>query len=106
MSRIIAPLVLAIVALPAWAGIPAEQEDCLGCHSDASMTYDLPSGEKLPLGIDQAAFAKSVHGENLRCTDCHSEKTSDHATGSLKYKNRREVTRAHYEQCKGCHFAN
>src|SRR5512144_2518364 len=106
MLRIRTALAIATATMPAAAGIPAEQEDCLGCHTDASATYDLPSGEKLPLGIDQAAFAKSVHGDSLRCTDCHSEKTSDHATGSLKYKNRREVTRAHYEQCKGCHFAN
>ena len=49
MLRIPTALVLAIAALPALAGIPAEQEDCLGCHTDASMTYDLPSGEKLPL---------------------------------------------------------
>jgi predicted CXXCH cytochrome family protein len=106
MLRILTALVLAIAAAPASAGIPAEQEDCLGCHSDPSMTYDLPSGEKLPLGVDQNAFAKSVHGDSLRCTDCHSDKTSDHATGELKYKSRRDVTRAHYEQCKSCHFAN
>jgi predicted CXXCH cytochrome family protein len=106
MVRILTALVLAIAAGPALAGIPAEQEDCLGCHTDPSMTFDLPSGEKLQLGIDQAAFAKSVHGETLRCTECHTDKTSDHATGELKFKNRREVTRAYYEQCKGCHFAN
>jgi len=99
-------LLLAVAALPARAGIPAEQDDCLGCHTDESMTYDLPSGEVLRLAIDQEAFAKSVHGEMLRCTDCHSDKTSDHATGELKFKNRREVTKAYYEQCKGCHFAN
>ena len=33
-------------------------------------------------------------------------KTSDHATGSLKFRTRREVTKAYYEQCKKCHFAN
>jgi predicted CXXCH cytochrome family protein len=95
-----------LTATAAGAAIPAEQEDCLGCHTDASQTFTLQSGEKLPLSIDQAAFARSVHGENLRCTDCHSDKTSDHATGEVKFKSRREVTRAYYEQCKGCHFAN
>ena len=35
---------------------------------------DLPSGEKLPLFVDQAAFAKSVHGDMLRCTACHTDK--------------------------------
>ena len=106
MLRTFTALVLAASAGTAWAGIPAEQEDCLGCHTDPKETFALPSGEKLPLGIDQAAFAKSVHGEFLRCTECHTDKTSDHATGELKFKSRREVTRAYYEQCKGCHFAN
>jgi predicted CXXCH cytochrome family protein len=106
MARIFTALLLAIAAGPALAGIPAEQEDCLGCHSDPKETVDLASGEKLPIGIDQAAFAKSVHGEMLRCTECHTDKTADHATGEVKFKSRREVTRAYYEQCKGCHFAN
>lgn len=105
MTRTAFPLLLALVATPAWAGIPAEQEDCLGCHSDPAQTFDLPSGEKLSLYVDQKAFAQSVHGEALRCTECHTDKTSDHATGQLKFKTRREVTRAYYEQCKGCHFA-
>jgi predicted CXXCH cytochrome family protein len=106
MNRSALPLLLALVATPAWAGIPAEQEDCLGCHSDPSQTFDLPSGEKLSLYVDQEVFTRSVHGETLRCTECHTDKTSDHATGELKFKSRREVTRAYYEQCKGCHFAN
>jgi predicted CXXCH cytochrome family protein len=106
MTRSLLPLVLVLAANPAWAGIPAEQEDCLGCHTDPSQTFDLASGEKLSLYVDQAAFAKSVHGETLRCTECHSDKKSDHATGELKFKTRRDVTRTYYEQCKGCHFAN
>jgi predicted CXXCH cytochrome family protein len=106
MKRSALPLLVLLAATPAAAAIPAEQEDCLGCHTDASQTFDLPSGEKLPLFVDQEKFAKSVHGEALRCTDCHSDKTSDHATGSLKFRTRREVTKAYYEQCKGCHFAN
>ncbi len=100
------PILLAALASPARAGIPAEQEDCLGCHADPSQSYELPSGEKLSLFVDREAFARSVHGETLRCTDCHSDKTSDHATGTLRFKTRREVTKAYYEQCKGCHFAN
>jgi predicted CXXCH cytochrome family protein len=106
MLRMLTALVLVVVAGPAKAGIPAEQEGCLDCHTDTSMTYDLPSGETLSLAIDQEAFAKSVHGDMLRCTECHSDKTDDHATGELKFKSKRDVTRAYYEQCKGCHFAN
>jgi predicted CXXCH cytochrome family protein len=106
MNKQMCAAALLLVATVAAAAIPAEQEDCLGCHTDPKETITLASGEKLPLSIDQEAFTRSVHGENLRCTDCHSDKTSDHATGEVKFKSRREVTRAYYEQCKGCHFAN
>jgi predicted CXXCH cytochrome family protein len=99
-------LTTVFVAMPAAAAIPAESEECLGCHTDQTQAFDLPSGEKLPLGLDQEKFARSVHGENLKCTDCHADKKADHATGSLPFKNRREVTKAYYEQCKGCHYAN
>ena len=105
-KKVLPAVLLALVASAAWAGIPAEQEDCLGCHADPDQTYTLPSGEKLSLYVDQAVFAKSVHGDTLRCTDCHSDKTSDHATGHLEFKTRRDVTIKYYEQCKGCHFAN
>ncbi len=93
-------------ALPARAGIPAEQDDCLGCHGgDPSQTMDLPSGEKLSLYVDQAVFAKSVHGEILRCGDCHADKTG-YPHDSKPFQTRRDVTVAYYEQCKSCHFAN
>ena len=106
MRNVVFAAAALLVATAAGAAIPAEQDDCLGCHTDPKETFTLASGEKLPLSVDQAAFARSVHGENLRCTDCHADKTSDHATGEIKFKTRREVTRAYYEQCKGCHFAN
>ncbi|WP_248344079.1 cytochrome c3 family protein [Anaeromyxobacter paludicola] len=97
---------LAFTASRARAGIPAEQDDCLGCHGgDKSMTMDLPSGEKLPIYVDTAVFAKSVHGEMLRCADCHSDKNG-YPHNSKPFKNRRDVTVAYYEQCKACHFAN
>jgi len=91
---------------PARGAIPAEEEDCLGCHgSDPSQTMDLASGEKLPLYVDVSAFGKSVHGENLRCADCHGDK-SGYPHDSKPFQTRRDVTVASYEQCKGCHFAN
>ncbi len=99
-------VVAGLCALPARASIPAEQDDCLGCHgSDPSQTMDLPSGEKLSLYVDQAVFAKSVHGEILRCCDCHADKTG-YPHDSKPFQTRRDVTVAYYEQCKSCHFAN
>jgi predicted CXXCH cytochrome family protein len=106
MKRYLLTVLIGLCAVPAYAGIPAEQEDCLGCHEDASMTFTLKGGETLNLGIDKAAFAKSVHGEQLACTKCHKDKTSDHADGEIPFKTRREITVAYYEQCKECHFPN
>jgi predicted CXXCH cytochrome family protein len=106
MNRHVTALLFALCAMPAWAGIPAKQDSCLDCHNDNSMTFDLSGGEKLSLFVDEETFAKSVHGEMLRCTDCHSDKKDDHADGEIPFKAKREVTVAYYEQCKGCHFAN
>jgi predicted CXXCH cytochrome family protein len=105
-ARLLVLLMSLAAATRAAAAIPAEQEDCLGCHSDPKESFTLQSGEKLVIGLDQAAFARSVHGETLKCTSCHADKQADHATGSLPFKTRRDVTKAYYEQCKGCHFAN
>jgi predicted CXXCH cytochrome family protein len=106
MRRHALAVLLFLWVTPVRAGIPADQEDCLGCHNDPTQAFDLPSGEKLPLFVDQEKFARSVHGEALRCTDCHSDKASDHASGKLPFKNRREATKAYFEACRGCHFAN
>src|SRR3990172_9020724 len=58
------------------AGIPAEEDDCLACHgSDPAASMVLGSGEKLSIYVDSKVFGSSVHGEMLRCGDCHSEKT-------------------------------
>jgi predicted CXXCH cytochrome family protein len=94
------------LAGPAKAALPAEQDDCLGCHgADPAMSMDLPSGEKLDVYVDVATFGKSVHGEILRCTDCHTEKTG-YPHESKPFATKRDVQIAYYEQCKGCHFAN
>jgi predicted CXXCH cytochrome family protein len=99
-------LLVALVGSPAWAVIPAEQDSCLGCHgSDRSMTLDLPSGDKLSLYVDQEAFAKSVHGDMLRCTDCHAD-INDYPHDAKPFKSKRDVAVAFYEQCKKCHFSN
>lgn len=106
MKRSPLVLLLALAASPVVAAIPAEQEGCLDCHGGSLDEFTLASGEKLPLNVDKDVFAKSVHGETLGCTKCHPGKTNDHATGEIAFKTRRDVTRAYYEQCKGCHFSN
>jgi predicted CXXCH cytochrome family protein len=109
MNRTPLLLLLALAMAPARAGEPAlddESLECLGCHGDSSLSFDLSGGEQLPLFVDQEAFARSVHGGVYGCTKCHKGKTADHATGELPFKTRRDVTRQHSEACKGCHFQN
>jgi len=99
-------MVLGLLAGPASAAIPAEQDDCLGCHGgDPTQTMDLPSGEKLGLFVDVGALGKSVHGEFLRCGDCHADK-KEYPHESKPFQSRRDVAVANYEACKSCHFAN
>jgi predicted CXXCH cytochrome family protein len=106
MRRTLVCLVFGLVAGSAQAGIPAEQDDCLGCHGgDPAMAEDLPSGEKLGLHVDLSVFARSVHGETLRCIDCHTDKKG-YPHESKPFASRRDLTVASYESCKACHFDN
>ncbi len=86
--------------------IPADEESCVSCHAtDESMTMDLAGGQKLNLYVNRDAYARSVHGDMLRCTDCHAD-ISDYPHEEKPFKTKRDVTVAFYEQCKKCHFAN
>ncbi len=80
-----------------------EIETCLGCHEDASATVDLPSGETVSLGVDKAAFARSVHGKVLKCTDCHPAMAEiPHPEG--RWKTKAEFRATLRESCRTCHF--
>ena len=91
--------------LPAAESVSPEVQFCLSCHSNKTLELVLKSGEKRSLYVDVDSFARSVHGDKLRCTDCHGDiSTFPHPTRS--FKNLREFTLAYYESCKGCHFDN
>jgi predicted CXXCH cytochrome family protein len=100
-------LILVLVASPARAAAPSSEEieSCLGCHGDRGLTVKLPSGETLPLFVDQAAYARSVHGDKVGCLECHVGMSSvpHHAK---PFRTLRELTLVYYEGCKRCHFAN
>jgi predicted CXXCH cytochrome family protein len=99
-----------LVAVAVQAPPPAQPKNedaevCLSCHGDRQMAVGLPSGESRSLFVDKPAFARSVHGGKLGCTDCHSDITEvPHA--SKPFRTKREFTIAYYEACKRCHFAN
>ncbi len=81
-----------------------EIETCLGCHSDPTMTRDVPGG-KVSIYIDKAKLEASVHGLNLKCTDCHP------GYGEVPHPERparseREFRLTFRDACKKCHFDN
>ncbi len=50
-------------------------EDCLACHSDASLSHD-ENGKTVSLHVDPKAFKDSIHGSMFTCVDCHTDVTS------------------------------
>jgi cytochrome b subunit of formate dehydrogenase len=45
-------------------------EECLACHSDATLTKD-ENGKQISLHVDEAKFKGGIHSM-FGCTDCHS----------------------------------
>ncbi len=50
-------------------------DDCLACHSDASLSHD-ENGKTVSLHVDPQAFKDSIHGSMFTCVDCHTDVTS------------------------------
>ena len=79
---------------------------CLLCHSQAGLTWKLPSGETLSLTVDENMLADSVHGTAnqhgaLNCADCHSNMTFPHQPDPAQ--NIREFQLERYTSCTNCH---
>jgi cytochrome b subunit of formate dehydrogenase len=59
-------------------------EECLACHSDASLTHDV-KGKSVSLHVDPRSFKDSIHGSMFTCVDCHTDvKRAAHETTPLK----------------------
>ncbi len=59
-------------------------EECLACHSDATLTHDV-NGKSVSLHVDPQGFKDSIHGSMFTCVDCHTDvKSSAHETPPLK----------------------
>ena len=57
-----------------------KNEDCLACHSDATMTTD-SGGKKISLYVDEGKLKHSIHGSLFSCVDCHMDvKEAVHTT--------------------------
>jgi predicted CXXCH cytochrome family protein len=111
MSRALVPLVVSLALLPVAlrAQAPAASDDeidtCMTCHEDASLSVSFADGGTRSLKVDRAAFAASVHGKKLRCTDCHPG-MAEIPHPEQKFKDSDEFDASFREVCKSCHFAN
>ena len=107
-----AALTAALLLTLAWPALaqdtdPAaeEAETCLACHSDASLTVTFGDGQSHALAVDPAHLAKSVHGGNLKCTDCHAG-MDEIPHPERQFKNLADFRASFADACKSCHFDN
>ncbi len=74
-SRILFPT-LAVFLLGFALSVHAEQkpkdEDCLSCHSDASLSASV-NGKNVSLYVDAKRLKHSVHASMFACVDCHTD---------------------------------
>jgi uncharacterized protein with PIN domain len=64
-------LLLGAIALLPGTLRAQENSDCLGCHSDKSLT-ETKKGKTLSLFVDEKRFGGSVHA-SLQCVSCHAD---------------------------------
>jgi predicted CXXCH cytochrome family protein len=86
---------------------PFSDEACILCHADSDELLEFPSGETLPVLVDPAELAASVHGlpePDLACQECH-QPTNDylfpHAELTAESLRDYEITRS--ASCERCH---
>ena len=59
-------------------------DECLACHSDATLTHEV-NGKTVSLHVDPQAFKDSIHGSMFTCVDCHTDvKSAAHETAPKK----------------------
>lgn len=95
-------------ALPTMPPTPtgADNQVCLGCHSNPAQQMKAANGEIISLYVDPDALKNSVHGaQNIACVMCHTN-ISGYPHPEYKPADRRQVTLDLYQACKQCHGDN
>ncbi len=113
-AKYLLPLLIVAVLLAFASGlnvtIPAQAQEtsqyCLGCHGKPGTSMTLPGGETLSIYIPPEMLQNSVHGQaGIECEACHTNiKTYPHP--KIEYQTKRELSRAYYLSCRGCHSLN
>ena len=85
--RILCQTLVLALFIGAWetrAEHKLKDEDCLSCHSDATLTKDV-NGRKVSLYVDENKLKHSIHGTMFSCVDCHKDvKSLAHETSPQK----------------------
>lgn len=103
-------IALAAAALSLLGVLPALAEDdeidtCMTCHADKTLSKTLSSGESVSLYVDRDELKRSVHGGNLKCTECHAG-MEEIPHPERPYKTAAEFHLSFLEACKSCHYEN
>ena len=84
----------------------ANNQACLGCHSNLGQQMKAVNGEIISLYVDPDSFKNSVHGaKGFACNVCHTN-ISGYPHPEYKPTDRRQVTLDLYQACKQCHADN
>jgi cytochrome b subunit of formate dehydrogenase len=65
-------LSLLVWACAASAEHKPKDEDCLACHSDATLSAEV-NGKQVSLYVDAGKLKHSIHGSMFACVDCHKD---------------------------------
>ncbi|MBU1680993.1 MAG: hypothetical protein KKD86_19410 [Bacteroidetes bacterium] len=74
--------------------VTAQNEDCLACHSDNSLTYE-KNGKEVSLFVNEEKYSNSIHTD-IACTDCHE----DYDAEELPHKEGENIYKV---DCSSCH---
>jgi len=76
--------ILSFAAAAAKAPRKPTADECLACHSDATLSHEV-NGKTVSLHVDPQAFKDSIHGSMFTCVDCHTDvKSAAHETPPQK----------------------
>lgn len=86
---------------------PPTDAACIACHSDTQAEIVFPSGEVLPVQVDPAEVAASVHGLTadpaVGCSGCHAPANYQYPHPPVTEFDLRSYEIARAETCERCH---
>lgn len=84
-------------------GLKLSSETCLLCHRQQGLELVLPSGEVLPVTVNEDVLHASVHGAaGVECQDCHSD-IAGYPHGDVPAQEHRDLAIYYSQTCGNCH---